>query len=429
MSEATPSGWDFRTLGDVTAERSDKVGPGRAPVVLSSTKHFGLVPSDDFFSNRQIYSSDLSNYKTVKRDWFAYATNHLAEGSVGIQDAYDLACVSPIYTVFSCRRDTIPGYLFRLLKWPQMIGAYQVHEQASVNRRGAVRYASFARIAITMPPPREQRRIAEILDSVDLAISSTERLIAKLTLTKQGLVYDLLTRGVDHDGSPRTPEDVGSVGTPPGQLPHGWTHAPLGERIVSIDAGHSPDVPDVPAAHGEWAVLKVSAVKPDGLQPKVNKALLDQRNVKTGLEIHDGDLLMTRANTPQLVGLACFVSDPPPGLLLSDKTLRLNLDSQRAVPRFVALALQSPLARRQIEVNGTGSSGSMKNISQEEIRNIVIAWPSPSEQAHIVERVEAASRRLDLSRQSLSKLKKVKLGLADDLLMGRVRVSGDEDSA
>lgn len=62
--------------------------------------------------------------------------------------------------------------------------------------------------------------------------------------------------------------------------------------------------------------------------------------------------------------------------MLSDKTLRLNVDSMVAAPEFIGYLLAASSSRRQIETNGTGSSGSMKNISQDEIRSIVIPLPS-----------------------------------------------------
>ena len=52
------------------------------------------------------------------------------------------------------------------------------------------------RLSVQLPPIAEQRRIGEILDTADETIRSTERLIAKLELAKQGLLHDILTRGV-----------------------------------------------------------------------------------------------------------------------------------------------------------------------------------------------------------------------------------------
>ena len=59
---------------------------------------------------------------------------------------------------------------------------------------------------LVLPPVAQQRRIAEILDTLDEEIRSTERLIAKLEQAKQGLFYDLLTRGINDSGHLRDPE-------------------------------------------------------------------------------------------------------------------------------------------------------------------------------------------------------------------------------
>ena len=103
-----PEGWEVSTLGGFTQQEDERVGR-RNPVVLSSTKYHGLVPSSEYFKNRQIYSDSISSYRLVRRDWFAYATNHLTEGSIGLQENYDEACVSPVYTVFSCNASADPG--------------------------------------------------------------------------------------------------------------------------------------------------------------------------------------------------------------------------------------------------------------------------------------------------------------------------------
>ena len=107
--------------------------------------------------------------------------------------------------------------------------------------------------------------------------------------------------------------------------------------------------------------------------------------------------------------------------MLSDKTLRLNIDSRLAIPRFIGYLLQASSSRRQIEMSGTGSSGSMKNISQDEIRSLVLPLPRMQEQYRILATVENASLRVDALRRELSKLRLLKQGMMDDLLTGRVR--------
>jgi type I restriction enzyme S subunit len=413
------TGWRDVTFGELLAHRRER-GHNDDPL-LSVTGQRGVVPHVDA-GRRDTSNADKSAYWRVYPGDIAYNSMRMWQGVSGRSDYFGI--VSPAYTVCAPTDMCDSAFAAYLLKQPCNIAAFRSRSQGLVSDTWNLKYGAFSSIHTRVPKSKaEQRRIAELLDTVDAAIGSTERLIGKLALIRQGLVDDLLTLGLDDNGHLRTVvAKDGFHRSRYGQFPVNWTISPLSAHIASIDAGNSPDVPDVPGAYGQWAVLKVSAVRPDGLRSGENKALVDQSRVNTMLEIRDGDLLMTRANTPKLVGLACFVSAPPSRLLLSDKTLRLNLDSRRAVPQFAALVLQSHLARKQIEVNGTGSSGSMKNISQREIREIVLVWPSVSEQRRIVDCADAASRGLSSNRARLTKLKHIKLGLMDDLLTGRVYV-------
>ena len=129
---------------------------------------------------------------------------------------------------------------------------------------------------------------------------------------------------------------------------------------------------------------------------------------------------MTRANTTALVGMCCYVEDPPPRLQLSDKTLRL-VPNSRVRPMFLALLLQSRSVRSQIERDGTGSSGSMKNISQNEIHNLIVSWPSVQIQDQILGSLGVMKSRIQTELELLRKLRDTRAGLAADLLSGRVR--------
>ena len=73
------------------------------------------------------------------------------------------------------------------------------------------------------------------------AIRSTERLIAKLEQVRQGLLHDLLTRGVDESGRLRDPDRLRA--TPFGLVPMEWAVGPLDSVLTRIDAGKSPRSP------------------------------------------------------------------------------------------------------------------------------------------------------------------------------------------
>jgi type I restriction enzyme S subunit len=387
------------------------------------------VPSDDFFKGRTIYSSDLSNYKIVRRDWFAYATNHLAEGSVGLQNTYDLACVSPIYTVFSCQSEVEPRFLFRLLKSPWMIMGYQVHEQASVNRRGAIRYADFATIPVALPPPAEQRRMAEILDTLDEAIRSTERLLAKLQGITTGLVQDLLTCGVDETGQVRNRAEApqqfaeSRIGLIPKawsveclsdlatQSPGGTTIGPFGSNLLATDYRPS-GVPVIFVRDiGENAFQWVSNVY---VSPTKARALAAH-------SAQPGDVICSKMGLPPCVA-AVYPEGGGDAVITAD-VIRLRPDTTKVMPAWLAAAINSQAVRRQVRAITGGVT--RPKVTLADFRRLAVAVPPPAEQDAIVAVIRAADSRRQAEHSRLQKLQLLKQGLVNDLLTGRVRVSGD----
>lgn len=272
----------------------------------------------------------------------------------------------------------------------------------------------------------EQRAITQILDTLDTAIHETEALIDKLKAVKQGLLHDLLTRGIDANGQLRPPQSEAPQlykESPLGWIPREWEVQSIAALLTDIEAGKSPSCPDTPASSGSWGVLKVSAVHPDGFRSDQNKLVEHESLVNPAYEVHSGDLLITRANTPELVGMACLVEDPQPKLMLCDKTLRLLVNDGIASKEYLFLCLQQPYIRSQIESSATGTSMSMKNISQAAIRNLLVAVAPLQEQIEISVRANVLALKLRQEMAVLEKLRQQKSGLMDDLLTGRVRVT------
>jgi type I restriction enzyme S subunit len=305
----------------------------------------------------------------------------------------------------------------------------ELRARSSGGGRGGLSRSILSEIPLAVPPYAEQSRVAGILDTIDEAIRGTQEVIAKLKLVKQGLLHDLLTRGIDESGELRPPPDHAPLlykQSSIGWVPVLWQISSLGSVLKGIDAGKSPDLADIPARSGEWGVLKVSAVRPEGFEPSENKAVHDRWLINPELEVQHGDLLMSRANTSELVGMTCLVTRPPRGLLLCDKTLRLRI-GPLADPGYVFWASQLDSVRRQVEIDATGTSGSMKNISQASICRLAFPLPPLNEQQAIVRAMAGLWSRVASELATLEKLQGMKKGLADDLLTGLARVSAREE--
>jgi type I restriction enzyme S subunit len=320
------------------------------------------------------------------------------------------------------RPDVLTDYVVRVMRQAAQSGAFtELTSQTSIAHLTQEKLGLFA---FLLPPLPEQRAIAAVLDTIDDAIQKTEQIIAKLQQVKQGLLHDLLTRGIDDNGELRDPERHPEQfqDSPLGRIPKGWEVVTLGGVLDEIEAGKSPSCPDLPADGDDWGVLKVSAVHPDGFRGSENKRVTVKQHINPVFEVRAGDLLMTRANTPELVGLTCLVEAPRPRLMLCDKTLRLVV-STAADRAFIFFASQMPFVRSQIESKATGSSGSMKNIGQQAIRNLRFPLAPLSEQKAISTRLLLAIGAQQAELKTLGTLRGVKSGLSDDLLTGRVRTT------
>ncbi|MBW8485961.1 restriction endonuclease subunit S [Actinomadura parmotrematis] len=177
-------------------------------------------------------------------------------------------------------------------------------------------------------------------------------------------------------------------------LPDGWAWAPLGDLLLRIEAGKSFRCEGRPARPEEWGIIKVSAMTWGKFQEQENKAVLADIEIDPANEIKPGDILLSRANTEAYVGAAVLVGECRPKLLLSDKSLRL-VPSASVDHRWLVFLLSSPDIREEISRKATGTKDSMRNISQNSLKEIVVPVPPTVEQHRIVAALEDHLSLLD----------------------------------
>lgn len=190
---SAPSDWKVVEIGKVAHEVSTLNGNDGDLPVLSCTKYDGLVDSLKYF-DKQVFSHDTSKYKVVRHGQFAYATNHIEEGSIGYQNLVPAGLVSPIYTAFQADAKMIDdGYLYKLLKTEKLRQIFAANTNASVDRRGSLRWKEFARIHIPLPALDEQREINAALEDAKREVALLQAEVEALKTQKRGLMQKLLT--------------------------------------------------------------------------------------------------------------------------------------------------------------------------------------------------------------------------------------------
>jgi len=187
-----PADWENLPIDAFAFEVNQRAGNAQPLPVLSCTKHAGLVSSLQYFG-KQIYSKSLALYKVVQRNQFAYATNHIEEGSIGLLTNLPAGVVSPMYTVFALTQRAHPPFLFALFKTEMYRQIFAANTSASVDRRGSLRWSQFARITVALPTIEEQRAIAKVLDAANAEISALNRQLLAFKTQKRALMQLLLS--------------------------------------------------------------------------------------------------------------------------------------------------------------------------------------------------------------------------------------------
>jgi len=180
-----------------------------------------------------------------------------------------------------------------------------------------------------------------------------------------------------------------------GKIPVHWETRPLRRLLRSIEQGWSPIAEDRQANEDEWAVIKLSAIHAGTFRDGEHKALPASLEPLPALEIHKGDILLTRANTPELVGAVCLVRKTRPRLLLCDLAYRIMAADTVIAPPFLVYWLLSEAGRHQIKVDARGSSRSMVKISQGHIKSWACIVPPIGEQRTIMAYLDRETAEID----------------------------------
>lgn len=243
-----------------------------------------------------------------------------------------------------------------------------------------INWPALAREAFPLPPLDEQRRIATALGEADAAHEMMLRLISVTDLSERAAFDDLLGR------SDAPSEELGSL---------------LRETPRN---GYSAVEASAPTGH--W-VLALSALTKSGYRAGELKAVVKTEAVAAAT-LRPGDLLISRSNTRELVGLAGTFNEDRSDVSWPDTMMRLRPDLERVRSAFLERFLRSAEGRRQIQSFAAGTSASMKKINATHVQKLRFKVPPLGEQDEIVRLCDGFSRarqQIDARLAHLSALK------------------------
>lgn len=184
--------------------------------------------------------------------------------------------------------------------------------------------------------------------------------------------------------------------------PMKWDIYQLEECLDRIDNGKSFICSDKPRTGDNPAILKLSAATYGDYRPNENKALLDESLFVESAEVHAGDLLFTRKNTPELVGMAAYVQNTLPKLMMPDLIFRL-VPNEKVNAVFLWQLINCKEFRPVIQAISGGSAKSMSNISKERLGKIKVICPPRELQDSLIPFVEQVDKSKIVVQQALDK--------------------------
>ncbi|WP_286955164.1 MULTISPECIES: restriction endonuclease subunit S [Corynebacterium] len=224
-------------------------------------------------------------------------------------------------------------YLVFIRKQLQSMGTGATFKELSLTRS--------KEILVPLPPLAEQEWIAGILDTSAATIQKNESLRNSIVPS----AIDVLAKYLSNSRSV------------------------IGDYVESISSGKS--IAESTDANSNSRILKVSAVTSGIFQPKEAKPLPVSYSPPAHHQVHDGDVLVSRANTAELLGAGAIVEGEFKGLYLPDKIWRVT-PKHLVDPYLLWGILQTPAVRKRISQRSSGSSGSMKNISQKNFLGVPV---------------------------------------------------------
>ncbi len=263
---------------------------------------------------------------------------------------------------------------------------------------------ALAEFEIPLPPLSEQQRIVGILDEAfdDIA---TARERAERNLRNARALFE---------------SHLQSVFTRRGD---GWEETTL-ENVLAVQPQNGWSPPAANHSDSGTPVLTLSSVTGFRFRPDKIKFTSAPTDPGRRYWVQNGDLLMTRSNTPQLVGhvaIAAGISEPT---IYPDLIMRMNPAPERVMTEFLYYQMRSPTLRKEITGRAQGANPTMKKVSNGAVRTLPLRLASISTQREIVTTLNALGGEADclesIHRRKLTALDELKRSLLHQAFTGRL---------
>lgn len=417
-----PKEWEVCQIRRVMKNRSERNLPNAE--VLSLYRDWGIVPKNSRDDNHNVTSEDTTNYKVVHKGDFVINKMKAWQGSMAVSD-YD-GIISPAYYVCEFVRTSVyKRYIHHLLRNESYKTEYMRLSSGLRVGQWDLNIENFLRIPMILPSFSEQQKIADYLDKVcgeiDEMVALQETMIEELKAYKQSVITEAVTKGLNPNVSMRN-SGIDWIG----EIPEHWEAKKLKYIIDYIESGTSVNAGNVPAQINEFGVLKTSAVSKYVFDATENKTVVSEEMDKVSCPVRKNTIIVSRMNTPELVGACGYVENDYNNIFLPDRLWQVHFVDTVYV-KYIWYALRGSNIRNYYSSLSVGSSSSMQNISQSQFSNGSIPIPCDvNEQRAIVSYLDTKCSEIDsliaLKQAKIEELKEYKKSVIYEYVTGKKEV-------
>lgn len=393
--------WQRPTLKKLAKRITQRNTHGAELKALTNSAEHGILDQREYFDKDIATNTD--NYYIVEQGDYVYNPRVSSTAPVGpiSKNNIGTGVMSPLYTVFRFLTDSNDffAHYFRSSHWHTYLR--RVSNSGARHDRLAIASDDLMRMPIPTPSPREQKKIAECLGSLDALIAAEGQKLDALRRHKHGLMQQLF---------PQPSETVPRLRFPEFHNAGEWTPHKFGDFVVKSFYGTSAST----AETGQYPVLRMGNMGDGGLDfSNLVFIDLDPQQFES-FRLQKGDILLNRTNSRDLVGKVS-IFDRDIECVTASYIVSFRLDEHRIDPWFCNLMLNTQMYQSRIKLIATPSI-SQANINPTTFRtglNIVI--PKLAEQQQIAVCLSSVCDVLAAQSRRMEALKAHKQGLLQQL--------------
>ena len=282
-------------------------------------------------------------------------------------------------------------------------------------------------LVVPFPTDKDERTaIAKYLDKevarIDELIRKKELFVKGLYEKRQVVISDTVTKGINPNVVFK-PSKINWIR----EIPEHWEEKRLKYIFFGFESGVSVNSTELPVSSKEIGILKTSCVYNYSFDSSKNKTVVPDDIDRVACQVKADSIIMSRMNTPELVGASGYVEEDIDNLFLPDRLWQtVPLPQVQVHFKWLSFVFISTGFKSMISSMATGTSPSMKNIKQSDVMNMRIILPEYEEQIQIADFIQIEIDKIDgvisKTRCAINKLQEYKKSLVSAVVTGKIKV-------